>query len=341
VLLTADPELPVPPQTYGGIERIVDDLVRGLVGLGHQVALAAHPQSTAPAHQLYPWPATSSQKTSHTMKNGWALRRAVLDFRPDVVHSFSRLLLLLPILQRRLPKVMSYQRDPSLRTTGWARRLSRGSLHFTGCSEHICQTGRRAGGSWTAIPNFVDVKRYTFQASVAADAPLVFLSRIDPDKGTHLAIEAARRTGRRLLIAGNHGTEGEIGRYWREQIEPCLGSRGIDYVGPVNDQQKNALLGKALAMLVPVQWEEPFGIVFAEALACGTPVISTRRGSLPEIVREGKDGFLGETMDEWTAAIGRVGALDRAVCRRRAEDTFSAEKIVLRYEQLYRDLVKA
>jgi glycosyltransferase involved in cell wall biosynthesis len=296
--------------------------------------LAAHPHSSAEVDRLYPWPGAASRGAWPTLRNGWTLRRAASDFRPDVLHSFSRLMYLLALLPSRLPKVMSYQRQPSLRTTRWARRLSRGSLTFTGCSEHICRTGRRAGGRWEAIPNFVDPDRYTFRPVVPTDAPLVFLSRVEPIKGTHLAIAAARHAGRRLVIAGNHFDSGENGRYWSEQIEPHLG-RDVEYIGPVDDVRKNELLGGAAAMLVPVQWEEPFGIVFAESLACGTPVLSCPRGALPEIVRDGREGFLAETVEELTAAVGRLGTIDRAACRERAEKAFSAGEVVRRYEELY------
>jgi glycosyltransferase involved in cell wall biosynthesis len=340
ILLTADPELPVPPRTYGGIERIVNDLIRGLRSRGHEVGLAAHPESSAPVERFYPWKGSASQRSRDTVRNTWSLARAVADFRPEVLHSFSRLMYLLPLLPKRLPKLMSYQRQPSRRTTAWSWRLSGKRLRFTGCSEHICHVGRKAGGDWTAIPNFVDVQRYTFRESVPADAPLVFLSRVEAIKGTHLAIEAARRAGRRLVIAGNHAEYGENGRYWKEQIVPHLGRKGVEYVGPVDDEQKNELLGGAAAMLVPVQWEEPFGIVFVEALACGTPVISCPRGALPEIVREGHEGYLGVTIEQLVGAIDRINRIDRSACRERVEKSFSAEVIVGRYEQLYQTLTK-
>jgi glycosyltransferase involved in cell wall biosynthesis len=335
VLLTADPELPVPPETYGGIERIVADLVRGLRGRGHAVGLVAHPRSGVETDDFYPWPGAASRGVRPTLQNGRALRRAAADFRPDVLHSFSRLMYLLPLLPSRLPKVMSYQRQPSLRTTRWARRLARGRLTFTGCSEHICRAGRRGGGRWEAVPNFVDPARYTFRPEVPADAPLVFLSRVEPIKGAHLAIEVARRAGRRLVIAGNHADDGENGRYWREQVAPRLQAGAVEYVGPVDDRQKDELLGGAAAMLVPVQWEEPFGIVFAEALACGTPVLSCPRGALPEIVRDGREGFLAETVEGLADAAGRLGSIDRAACRERVEKAFSAGQVVRRYEGLY------
>ena len=340
ILLTADPELPVPPKTYGGIERIVDSLLRGLVGRGHQVGLVAHPDSESPAERFYPWPGSASQRSWHSLRNSWALARAVRDFRPHLIHSFSRLMYLLPLLPGRTPKLMSYQRYPSQRTTSWARRLARGRLGFTGCSEYICRIGRMAGGEWTAIPNFVELDRYVFQATVAPNAPLVFLSRVEEIKGAHLAIDAARQAGRRLLIAGNHSDEGENGRYWHERIAPHLGRDGIEYVGPVDDRQKNELLGQAAAMLVPVQWDEPFGIVFAEALACGTPVISCPRGALPEIVRQGREGFLCETPAHLTEAIHKIGTIGRAACRQRVVEAFSAEVVVARYENLYHAMLR-
>jgi glycosyltransferase involved in cell wall biosynthesis len=174
-----------------------------------------------------------------------------------------------------------------------------------------------------------------FRAAVPADAPLVFLSRVEPIKGAHLAIDVARQVGRRLVIAGNHGEEGEIGRYWREQIVPHLGRDAVEYIGPVDDRQKNDLLGGAAALLVPVQWDEPFGIVFAEALACGTPVISCPRGALLEIVRDGREGFLADTVEGLAGAVGRLASIDRAACRQRVEKEFSADEIVRRYEALY------
>src|SRR5207253_376923 len=159
--------------------------------------------------------------------------------------------------------------------------------------------------------------------------------------GADWAIEIARRSGRRLLIAGNHSASAHEAVYWKEKIEPRIGRDGIDYVGPVDDVQKNELLGKAAAMVVPIQWDEPFGIVFAESLACGTPVIACPRGALPEIVRPGVDGFLVNSIEEGCEAVARIGALSRADCRQRAESHFSARAVVARYIDLYERLRSA
>ncbi len=340
ILLTADPELPVPPKLYGGIERIIDTLMRELGQRGHEVGLVAHPDSTAAAVKLFRWPGARSQRRWDNFRNTVALYRAVHAFAPDVLHSFSRALYLLPLLRSPIPKVMSYQRKPTTQQVKRAARLGGRALSFTGCSEHISRQGRDAGGAWRTIYNCVEPDKFTFQASVPADAPLVFLSRVERIKGAHLAIAAARKSGRRLLIAGNHGESGEEGVYWQTEIVPHLGKSGIEYVGPVDDEQKNNLLGNAAAMLVPVQWDEPFGIVFVEALACGTPVISCPKGALPEIVRDGIEGFLINNVEEACSAIEKLPGIRRATCRERVETAFSSRVVVSQYEQLYQDICK-
>src|SRR5215510_10752335 len=137
LLLTADPELPVPPVLYGGIERVVDILVRGLAERGLSVGLVAHRDSTSLAQQFFPWPGDRSQAKVDLLKNTARLRNAVREFKPDLIHSFSRVMYLAPLLRSSIPKVMSYQRPPSARTVRYGAKLAHGSLTFTGCSEHI------------------------------------------------------------------------------------------------------------------------------------------------------------------------------------------------------------
>lgn len=336
IVVTADPEIEVPPKLYGGIERVVDGLVRRYRARGHQVCLVARPGSECPADAFHAWPGASSLSKTDSLRNSLALWRAVRAFRPDVIHSFSRIAYLTPLLRGRTPIVMSYQRDPTMRTVALAVKLAAPRvLSFTGCSEYIANLGRQAGGEWVGIPNFAEMDALKFSPAVAADAPLVFLSRVEHIKGAHWAIDIARRTGQRLIIAGNHSDTGPEGEYWREKIVPEIGHDGVEYVGAVNDAQKNKLLGEARAMIVPIQWNEPFGIVFAEALACGTPVISCPRGSLTEIVRPGIEGFLIRSVEEGCEAVGKLGTIDRAACRRRAEEAYSPDAVVSRYLDLY------
>lgn len=336
ILLSADPEIEVPPKLYGGIERIVDGMAKRYRARGHKVCLVAKPGSECPVDEFHGWPGGRSQSVPDTLKNMWMLSKAIRSFRPDIVHSFSRIAYLMPRLRGRIPLIMSYQRDPTMRTVGLAVKLSAPNvLTFTGCSDYIAGLGRRAGGTWLGIPNFAEMDALKFSPTVAPDAPLVFLSRVESIKGAHWAIEIARRTGQRLIIAGNHANSGAEGAYWKEQIEPWIGRDGVEYVGAVDDVQKNKLLGQARAMVVPIRWNEPFGIVFAELLACGTPVISCPTGSLPEIVREGVDGFLIELIEEGCEAVRKLPTIDRTTCRRRAEDNYSPDVVVDRYLELY------
>ena len=331
IAIAADPRIPVPPRLYGGIERIVDMLVRGLVDRGHDVTLFAHEDSDVPC-RLVPYGGSDPQAWMDVIRDTLSVSRLAVE-RPDVVHSFGRLVYLAPLLPLSLPKVMTYQRGPTPSRIRTAMRLARDdSLLFTGCSDHITAEIEPYAPART-VYNGVPLRTYDFQPSVADDAPLVFLGRIAPIKGAHTAVEVARRSGRRLVIAGNVPDEQQA--FFREEIELHLDGEQIRYVGPVDDEEKNDLLGRAAAFLMPIEWEEPFGIVMAEAMACGTPVIGTRRGAVPEVVTNGETGFVCDDIDEMVEAVGRLGALSRQACRRRCEDQFSARAIVDGYEQLY------
>jgi glycosyltransferase involved in cell wall biosynthesis len=236
---------------------------------------------------------------------------------------------------------MSYQRHTGGKQITIASKLAGDSLIFTGCSEFIATMGRRWSSGWLAIPNFVDTNFYAFNPQVADDAPLVFLSRIERIKGAHTAIAVARKTGRRLILAGNRVDNEQGNAYWKNEIEPHLNKDGIEYVGPVNDEQKNELLGKAAAIIVPIEWDEPFGIVFAEALACGTPVISCARGAVPEIIRDGVEGFLIDDVAEGCNAVTSLHTIQRSACRERAVSTFSATTVGDRYIDLYNRRIEA
>ena len=184
------------------------------------------------------------------------------------------------------------------------------------------------------------LETYEWTAQVEADAPLVYLGRVEEIKGVHLAIEVARKSGRRLIIAGNVPKAEHHRRYFAEQIQPHVDGKTVEYVGAVDDVAKNQRLGRSAALLMPLLWEEPFGIVMAEALACGTPVIGLRRGSLPEIVQHGVNGFVCGSVEEMVRAVGRLPEIDRRDCRRIAEEKFSDRVIVEAYERLYREVVK-
>jgi glycosyltransferase involved in cell wall biosynthesis len=335
IALTADPELPVPPQHYGGIERIIDLLARELVRRGHEVTLFAHPAS-ASAGRLIPYPGESSASALDTVRNAATIARQVIGGGTDVVHSFSRLAYLSPILPLRIPKLMTYQRAITPRSVRLGSVMSRGSLQFAAISNHMMKPV--AGiGTWHVVPNCASLETYEFQPKVESDAPLVFLGRIEEIKGTHVAIEVAGRSGFKLCIAGNVPAGAE--RYFETRIKPFIDGDAVVYVGPVDDAQKNHLLGRARALLMPVLWEEPFGIVMVEAMACGTPVVGLDRGAVPEVVEDGVSGFVRGDVDGLVEGVARLDEIDRRHCRDRVERQYSATILADRYLSAYRDVI--
>lgn len=339
IALIADPYLPVPPLEYGGIERVIAMLAERLVARGHRVTLFAAPGSwiegEVVSYGVVPHVGVVP-RVRELVQVAWPLWRRRHEF--DLVHSFGRLAALLPLLPLRLPKVQSYQRQITPRSVRWGARLGRGSIVFTSCSTAMRREVDHLG-RWYTVFNGAPASRFSFSARVAADAPLVFLGRVERIKGPHTAIQVARMTRRALVIAGNVPVEHRP--FFASEIEPFLDGEGIRYVGPVDDAAKNRLLGSAAALLMPVEWEEPFGIVMAEALACGTPVIGLRRGAVPEVVEHGVTGFVCDTQQEMIEAVGRLDAIDRGACRQRFERWFSDDVIAQRYEAIYRELVAA
>jgi glycosyltransferase involved in cell wall biosynthesis len=339
IAVTVDPYVPVPPTLYGGIERIVEFLIRGLVGRGHEVTIYAHPESKTAGHHVpygappHTGPWLRLKELYQLGSKVWLRRKQV-----DVIHSFGRLAALLPVLpNRRIAKIQSYQREVPWKGVEKAVQVAGPSIRFTACSSSMYQQHAAPKGEWRTIFNGVDLAKYDFVSKVEADAPLAFLGRLEPIKGAHNAIAIARAAGRRLIIAGNRVASSDD--YFKRDIEPFLNGNCITYAGPVDDQAKNRLLGSCAALLMPIEWEEPFGIVMAEALACGTPVIGFARGSVPEVLSHGITGFVCRDVSEAAEAVHRLGVINRTIVRRACHDRFSSEVIVRRYEDLYYELI--
>ena len=334
IAITVDPYIPVPPTLYGGIERVADLAIRGLVARGHDVTLFAHPESRVDV-ALVPYGAPPHDGAWIRMTELWQLGSPLLSRRRefDVVFNWGRLAALLPILpDRRLPKIQRYCR--SLVPWKSVRRavfLAGDSLSFAGASDSVYDELPRygkSGGRWYTMYDAVEISKYTLAPAVAPDAPLAFLGRLERIKGAHTAIAIARRAGRRLVLAGNHATEGPEAAYFEREIAPHIDGDQIMYVGPVDDEAKNRLLGSSAALLFPIEWKEAFGIVMAEAMACGTPVIAFPRGSVPEIVIDGVNGFVCRDVASAAGAVARVPTLDRARVRADCERRFSDEVLV-------------
>jgi glycosyltransferase involved in cell wall biosynthesis len=347
ILLTADPYIPVPPRLYGGIERVVDSLVRGLHARGHQVTLVAHPASRTPG-RLIPYGAPPHFGLTPRATELWQAGSALWAHRSqvDLVHSFGRLAALVPLLPlRRLPKIQSYHRpEVPWRSVAIASALAGASLSFTSCSASMFRRrppgASQASGRWRAIFNGIALSRYRFVEAVPMDAPLVFLGKIEPMKGVHDAIAIAKTAERRLVIAGTRAEGGPDAEYFEREIAPYIDGGQVTFVGPVDDTQKSDLLGGACALVFPTHWEETFGLVMVEAMACGTPVIGFARGAVPEVVQEGVNGYLCRSVEEAVAAVKRLDLIDRRAVRADCEARFSDSDMVSAYESLYLDMVE-
>ena len=341
ILLVMDPFIAVPPRHYGGIERVIADLADGLRARGHDVTLWAAPGSGTTA-RVEPFGREQEWTRWSNVRNTVTLSQRFLrsTHRFDLVHNFGRLAYLAVLFRRDLPKVQTYMRCVNPANMRKTTRLGARRLHFTAVSAAIRDTGAPGGGEWSVIYNCAAPRRYTFRGDVdPRTAPLVFLGRLERCKGPHTAIHVARRLQRRLIIAGNVSTLPDERAFFETEVAPHVDGTLVSYVGPVDDRAKDPLLGGAAAMLMPIEWEEPFPVVLPESLMCGTPVIAFRRGGVPEGIADGRTGFVCDTVDEMCAAVGRLDQIDRAECRAEAERRFSDRAIADEYESLYRRLV--
>lgn len=337
-----DPFIRVPPCHYGGIERVIADLANGLCQRGHQVALWAAPGSETAA-ALSAFGREGEWNKLSNLRNFLVITARLLKKvkQYDLIHNFGKLAYLTSILHRDVPKIQTYMRPVNPNNMRKARLLGAKQLRYTAVSAAIRDTGISGGGRWSVIYNCASTDEYTLNAQVdPCTAPLVFLGRLERCKGAHSAIAVAKRIRQPLIIAGNVSDLPREKEYFNREIEPHIDGKLITYVGPVNNEQKNKLLGESAAMLMPIEWEEPFPIVLPEALLCGCPVIAFARGGVPEGIDHGKTGFLCNTVQEMCDMVGRLGEIHRTYCRAEAERRFSDNAIVSAYEKLYREMIE-
>jgi glycosyltransferase involved in cell wall biosynthesis len=338
ILLLTDPFIPVPPTHYGGIERVVSDLAHKYVTLGHNVTLVAGPHSAVPGRVIVYGENAPLQSISLDLSLLKQTTRILHNEirHHDVLHNFGRLAWLFPIAWSGIRKVQTYMRYINHVNIRLLNAIGVRNIAYTGVSNAIVKTGRAGGGNWTTVYNCAPVERFDFRLDPdPAKAPLLFLGRLERCKGAHHAIQAAKLSRRQLIIAGNMSPLPEEKAYFETEISPLIDGHHIVYVGVVDDVQKNELLGRAAALLLPVEWYEPFPVVLTESLACGTPVIAFRQGGVPEGVRHGQTGFLCDTPDEMAAYIERLSEIDRAECRNDALANFSDDRIARDYLDLY------
>jgi glycosyltransferase involved in cell wall biosynthesis len=323
----ASPWLPVPPQGYGGVENVVATLTDGLVERGHDVTLFACGGSGTRArlHAYYNEPLGTTYQVHEplaALPHILAAYKYLDEFGPA-----------LGIRRDRPPVVHTVHAPPAAAYAAPIYDLVNGHLALVAVSAAQVQASPHL--QFTAmIHNGIPVCDFEFSAQKSDY--LLFLGRMAPGKGVHLAVEAARRLDRPLLIAAKMHNPEEIA-YFESQVKPLL-TPDIVFLGEADRRRKIDLLARAACTLVPSQWAEPFGLVMIESLACGTPVVALRAGSAAEIVDHGTTGFVASDFDEFVELAARVDELDPAACRRAVEDRFSAERMVKAYEQLYVDL---
>jgi len=324
----------VPPNGYGGIERIIADLAIEYQNNGHEVDLLASKGSNIMGcisfyHSNPAFPPSRRTVLLALIYTWFFLLRNYKKY--DAIHNFGRLLYLVPIKNKNVNKLQCYQREISRRNIEKIVNSKHKNLFFSGCSRNLVERANPSG-NWSNIHNCVVFNKYSLNTELYIEsAPLVFLGRLDKIKGVHIAIDVAKKTNRKLLIAGNISDDINEKEYFEKEIKPCIDDDQIVYLGEVNDIQKNEILGKSVALLMPIQWNEPFGIVMIEAMACGTPVIAFSKGSVPEVVENGITGFVVDDVSGMIQAVQAVHNIDRVKCRMRAFEKFDVSVIASEY----------
>lgn len=335
--LIAPPWVPVPPPAYGGTEAVLDTLSRGLVQAGHEVTLFTTGDSTSPVPRRWTYE-TAPHPTGTTL--AIELEHARVAYQElsghDVIHDHT---LAGPFWAAAHPPpvpvvVTNHLAFTPAITDALARLCAPTAdlnLSIVAIShDHAARSGELP--IRTVIHHGVEPDDFPVGRGDGGYA--LFVGRLHPDKGIHIAIEIARRAGLPIRIAAKMREPVER-QYFAEYVEPLLGP-GVEFLGEVRPDQRNALLGGATALVNPIQWAEPFGMVMIEALACGTPVLAYPHGAAPEIVQHGVTGFLCGGVEEAAAALARIGDLDRSACRAAVERYFCARRMVDDHVRLYR-----
>jgi glycosyltransferase involved in cell wall biosynthesis len=335
--VVAPPWFELPPVGYGGTEAVVAGLVDALVARGHHVTLVASGRHRTAAQSFVPVyddpPSALLGTPMPEVQAAAVAADALAQLDLDLVHDHS---LAGPLLARShsVPTVVTLHGPATGANGDYFERLGT-SVDVVGISDAQRRLNPRL--NWAGVVhNGIDVASFPFVTD--KDDYVLWIGRFNPDKGVHLAIDAARTIGRRIVLAGKLN-EPEEHAYFEEAVRPRLGP-GVEYVGEADAVLKRELFGRAAVLAFPIQWEEPFGMVMVEAMACGTPVAAIGRGSVPEVVADGVSGVIAPDADAFPAALEAAMALDPMACRRHAREHFDLSVMAAGYERLFRVLVE-
>ena len=333
IAMVAPPFYEIPPKGYGGIEAVVAQLADGLVDRGHDVTLVAAGGSTTKARLVTTFDEPQWERLGRAepeLLHAARVSEILAELRPEIVHDHSAAGPAF-VRDRTVPTVVT-SHGPA--TGDWGEYLAAGGdgMYLVAISQ--AQIDLTPELPWRAVVhNSLDTSDIPFREE--KDDYLVWLGRLSPDKAAHLAIDMARDAGRRIVVIGKC-SEPDEQAYFDAEVKPRLGP-DVDYHGELTLEEKYAVLGGAAAFLFPLQWEEPFGMVLIEAMACGTPVLSLARGAVPEVVVDGVTGFVRENAADLAETLDDLGRIDPRACRRHVEQNFGPDKMVAGYEQVYRD----
>jgi len=337
IAVVAPPWFELPPQGYGGTEAVVAGLVDQLVERGHEVTLVASGRHRTKAQHFVPVydepPSALLGNPMPEVQAAAVAAEALADLDVDLVHDHS---LAGPLLarSRRVPTVITLHGPATGPNGDYFERLGR-TVDVIGISHAQWRLNPRL--NWVGVVhNGIDVSSFPFRDR--KDDYVLWLGRFNPDKGAHLAIDAARRIGRRIVLAGKLN-EPEEKKYFAEAVAPRLG-RDAEYVGEADAVLKRELFANAACLAFPIQWEEPFGMVMVEAMACGTPVAAIGRGSVPEVIDHGVSGIVVDRIEDFPGALEKATDLDPAATRRHAERHFDLPIMAAGYERIFRILAQ-
>jgi glycosyltransferase involved in cell wall biosynthesis len=331
-------QVAVPPKGYGGTERVIAELTDALVQRGHDVTLFASGDSRTQAH-LMPFvpaaigfgPAINPVDIHLALLTEVYRRAGAGEF--DVIHSHLEQLTLPFIRSVRIPTLLTFHFRLDLPATVQLLRAYP-DAHLVSISDSQRDPIPDAG--WVAtVYHGVDVQSFPF--SPAPGGYLAFVGRISPEKGPDHAIAIAKRAGVPLKIAAKIDPKDRA--YFKQVVQSLLHDPLVDFLGPLNERHKRHLLRGACALLLPINWPEPFGMVFIEALACGTPVLTRPLGAAQEVVQDGMTGYIRAADEDLVDAVRELPALDRAACRRDAEKRFDTSRMTDDYMRLYEQLL--